>query len=59
MSNEIHVRVYRFNSKAEDETVYRNTIVLPIGVQFPYDNMVSSLSLLYPRSFIEFTQQVV
>ena len=53
--NEIHVRVYRFNSKAEDETLYRNTIVLPLGVQFPYGDLVRSLSLLYPKSMIEFT----
>ena len=59
MSNEIRIRVYRFNSKAEDETVYRNTIVLPIGVSFPYDDMVKSLGLLYPRSFVEFTSHVV
>ena len=53
--NEIRVRVYRFNSKAEDETLYRNSIVLPIGLQFDFDSMVRSLSLLYPKSLIEFT----
>ena len=53
--NEIRVRVYRFNSKAEDETLYRNSITMPTGVMFPYDDMVRSLSLLYPKSLIEFT----
>lgn len=53
--NEIRVRVYCFNSKAEEETLYRNSIKVPVGCQFDYDGMVRSLSLLYPKSLIEFT----
>lgn len=56
--NEINVHVFRFDSKAEKKEIYRNVIVLPTGLKFPFDDMVSSLALLYPKSLIQFSLNV-
>ena len=56
--NEINVHVFRFDSKAEKKEIYRNVIVLPTGLKFPFDDMVSSLAFLYPKSLIQFSLNV-
>lgn len=50
---EISIKVIKVFPNEMNE-VYRNTVKVPVGVQFPYDAMIDSLRWLYPACLYQF-----
>lgn len=46
----IKIRVLRFNSDGKTSELYRNSVVLSDDLSFPYEQIISSLKVLYPKS---------
>lgn len=46
----IQVLVSKFNSKADEEILYRNNVDDNGSLAFPFNNIISSLKVLYPKS---------
>lgn len=46
----IKIRVLRFNSDGKTSELYRNAVVLSDDLSFPYEQIISALKVLYPKS---------
>lgn len=46
----IQIIVSKFNSRKEEEILYRNNVDDNVSLSFPFNNIISSLRILYPKS---------
>lgn len=46
----IQILVSKYNSKAEEDILYRNNVSDNESVHFPFSNIIQALKVLYPKS---------
>ena len=52
--NDVRIYVFDYDKDGKRKDVYKNTIKLASGNDFPFDSICATFSLLYPRCEIVF-----
>lgn len=56
--NEVRIYVFTYDKDGKRKDLYKNTIKLVCGSDFPFDSICATFSLLYPRCEIEFVKSL-
>ena len=51
--NEVKIRIYKvLNNESKD--LYRNSVKVPVGESFPFNDFTKIFRMLYPDCFIQY-----